>query len=107
MAEVDISINGHAYRVTCDNGQEEHLGELARHLDSRVASLSDDLGQIGESRLMMLAALTVCDELFEVKEKLKSLEGITQQLDPTTIGGASRVIEAAAQRIETIAANVA
>jgi len=107
MAEVDISVNRRTYRVACDNGQENHLKKLAVHLDTHVASLSNDLGQIGEARLMMLAALTVCDELFDTREKLAAADTAEQKLDPDTIGGASRVIEAAAERIESIAAKVA
>ena len=107
MAEVEISVNDRQYRVACDDGQETHLQDLAKHMDRHVAELAQDLGQIGEARLMMLAALTVCDELFDAKKQLAALNQAKDTLDVDTVGGASRVIEAAAQRIESIAAKVA
>lgn len=103
MSQVEISINGRDYRVTCEEGQEERLTKLANYLDSRVTSMSADLGQIGDARLMLLSALTICDELFEVRERADDLEGANEALDDDTIGGASRAIEAAANRVKEIA----
>lgn len=107
MAEVNISVNDREYRVACEDGQEAHLKELAAHLNAHVSDLAQDLGQIGEARLLMLAALTISDELFDVKKQQDALLTAQETLDADTIGGASRVIEAAAQRIESIAAKVA
>lgn len=107
MAEVNISVNDRDYRVACEDGQEAHLKELADHLNDHVANLAADLGQIGEARLLMLAALTICDELSETRQHLDALTKAQDGLDAETIDGASRVIEAAAQRIESIAAKVA
>lgn len=103
MAQVDIRINGRVYKVTCDDGQEHRLTELAAFFDRRVASVADDLGQIGDARLMMLAALTVCDELFESKARAGDLETAQEALSPETIGGAARAIDAAASRVAAIA----
>ncbi|MHA7872053.1 MAG: cell division protein ZapA [Hyphococcus sp.] len=106
MAQVEIRVNGRDYKVTCDDGQEKRLQQLASHFDRHVTQLSDELGQIGDSRLMLLSALTVCDELFEARERVTDLEGATDALDPGTAGAASRAIEAATARIQDIAARL-
>ena len=103
MAQVDIRVNGREYKVTCEDGQEERLQQLSAYFDRHVTALSAELGQIGDARLMLLAALTVCDELFEAKGRAADLEDATRDMDPQTIGGASRAVEAAASRINDIA----
>ncbi len=103
MAQVDILVNDRTYKVACQDGQEERLLRLAAHLDRESRALVGDLGQIGEARLLLLTALTVCDELFEVKEKLSQIEADRQTMDPETVGGATRVVEAAARRVEGMA----
>lgn len=100
MAQTDILVNERAYKVACQDGQEERLLRLAAHLDRESQALARDLGQIGEARLLLLTALTVCDELFEVREKLAEAEARLQPMDEETVGGATRVIEAAANRID-------
>ncbi len=100
MAQIDILVNDRSYKVACQDGQEERLMRLAAHLDRETHALGRELGQIGEARLLLLAALTVCDELFEARMKLSEAEALAQPLDQETIGGATRVIEAAANRVE-------
>ncbi len=73
MAEVDIVVNERVYRVTCDEGQEPRLLRLASHIDGHVRSLVRELGQIGDARLMLLAALSVSDELFEARANLAEI----------------------------------
>lgn len=102
MAQVEVSINSRAYKITCENGQEGRLQQLASYYDRLVVQLARELGQIGDTRLMLLAALTVCDELFETKRRLADLEHATDALDSDTVGGASRVIDAATQRVNAI-----
>ena len=103
MAEVEIVVNERVYRVTCDEGQEPRLLRLASHIDGHVRNLVRELGQIGDARLMLLAALSVSDELFEARANLAEIGDGAAPLDPETIGGASRVFEAAASRIEQLA----
>jgi len=102
MAQVEILVNDRSYKVACQDGQEERLLRLAAHLDRESRALAGDLGQIGESRMLLLTALTICDELFEVKEKLAEAEARLQPMDHETVGGAIRVVDAAARRIEGI-----
>ncbi len=99
MAQIDILVNERAYKVACQDGQEERLLRLAAHLDREALALARDLGQIGEARLLLLTALTVCDELFEVRAKLAEAEARALPMDQETVGGATRVIDAAAKRI--------
>lgn len=103
MAQIDILVNDRSYKVACQDGQEERLLRLAAHLDREAQALVGDLGQIGESRLLLLTALTVCDELFEVKDKLAGREADGEPMDPGTVGGATRVVDAAARRVEGMA----
>lgn len=106
MTQVDIRVNSREYRVTCEEGQQERLQKLAAFLDKRVSAMAADLSQVGEARLMLLAALTICDELFEAKERAEELEGVGEELDEETMGGASRAIDAAAKRVNEIAAKL-
>ncbi len=102
MAEVDIRINGRDYRVTCEDGQEDRLNQLAAYYDRHVTELAAELGQIGDARLMLLSALTICDELFEAKMRAGDLEQAADALTPETLGGASRAVEAAVDRVNEI-----
>jgi cell division protein ZapA len=74
MAQVSVTINGRVYRMACDDGQEDHLTRLARELDARIARLRDSFGEIGDTRLTVMAALMVADELAEAKRSVKSVE---------------------------------
>ncbi len=102
MSQVEIRLNGREYKITCDDGQEERLQRLAGYFDRHVTQLAEELGQIGDARLMLLSALTVCDELFEAKARAADLEDATDNLDPKTAGAASRAIEAAVARVTEI-----
>lgn len=103
MAQVDIMVNDRLFKVTCEDGQEQRLERLARHFDRHVQDLVRDLGQIGDTRLFLLSALTVCDELFEARAKLDDAEEGGAPLDTATIGGATRVLDAATKRVEGMA----
>lgn len=107
MAQVDIRVNGRNYKVTCDDGQEERLQRLAAFFDRHVSEMSDELGQIGDTRLMLLSALRICDDLFEAKARAADLENANQKLEPDTDGAASRAVEAAVARINELADRLA
>ena len=76
MATVDITINNRIFKVTCDAGQEERLQTLAYWADERLQMIAGEVGQIGDTRLMLLTLLMVCDELFDVKERARIDGGI-------------------------------
>lgn len=103
MAEVDIEVNGREYRVTCDDGQEERLRQLAAYFNRYVTQLADNLGQIGDARLMLLSALTVCDELYVMKERVIELQQDGATMDEGTASAAGRAVDAAAERVEEMA----
>jgi cell division protein ZapA len=63
MAQVTVSIDGKQYRMACDEGQEEHLIDLAERFDRYVSHLKDSFGEIGDQRLTVMAGIMVMDEL--------------------------------------------
>ncbi len=70
MAQVTIRINGYAYTVGCEDGQENHLEEMAADIEQRIGSIKAIGGQSGEARLLMLAALLLADELHDTRRAL-------------------------------------
>ena len=70
MPLVNVMVNGRAYTIACDEGEEDHLRELAAHVDAKVRELLESVGQVGDQRLMLMAALLVTDEYFEVRQRL-------------------------------------
>ena len=74
MAQVSVSIDGKIYRMACDEGQEQHLTDLATRFDRYVTHLKSSFGEIGDQRLVVMASIMVMDELTEQQKKLKGLE---------------------------------
>jgi cell division protein ZapA len=74
MNHINVTINGRQYRMACEEGQEVRLLRLAESLESRVESLRGKFGEIGDARLTVMAALTVCDELLDAGNRIQSLE---------------------------------
>ena len=100
MAQVDVTINGHNYRIACDDGQEDHLKKLAELVDQRLSQLVSTVGQVGESRLLVMTCLVVADELTEAYAELQGKAGKNGAATDAAVAAAT---EALAQRIETIA----
>jgi len=106
MPQVNITINGHSYTVTCDPGEEDRIHDLARIVDAKVAGFAQQTTRAGETRLLMMAALVLADELAEAQDALKRL---TQRSaagadDPALADGIERLarrVEAVALRLET------
>ena len=73
MAQVTVKINGYSYTVGCEDGQEEHLLAMSQQVESRIDSIKSLGGQSGESRLLVLAALLMADELHDVRAELESI----------------------------------
>lgn len=69
MGQVTVTLNARTYRLRCGDGEEQRLLALAQHVKSKVDRLVDEFGQVGNDRLMLMAALLVADELFEVRER--------------------------------------
>lgn len=75
MAQVTVTIDGKAYRMACDEGQEEHLIGLAGKLDRYVTHLKGSFGEIGDQRVTVMAGIMVLDELSELQKRVKGMEG--------------------------------
>jgi cell division protein ZapA len=73
LAQVGVAINGRTYQIACDDGQEEHLKQLATYVDKRVAELIAAVGQVGDMRLLVMTALILADELSEMADDLAKL----------------------------------
>ena len=74
MAQVMVTIDGKAYRMACEEGQEGHLTELAEGFDRYVGHLKTQFGEIGDLRLTVMAGIMVMDELSDVSRRLKAIE---------------------------------
>ena len=74
MPQVTVSIDGKTYRMACDDGQEQHLVELAASFDRYVTHLRSSFGEIGDQRLTVMAGIMVMDELFELQRRIKGME---------------------------------
>ena len=80
MANVSIKFNGKEFLLSCDDGQEEHLQELAEHLNKKFVGLKTELGNIGENKLLLIASIKVMDEYFETKKKIEEKKKEFQDL---------------------------
>jgi cell division protein ZapA len=74
MSHINVTINGRQYRMACEEGQEVRLLKLAESLEARVTELRGKFGEIGDARLTVMAALTVCDELLDATSRLRTME---------------------------------
>ena len=99
MAQVMVTIDGKAYRMACEEGQEDHLAELASGFDRYVGHLKSQFGEIGDLRLTVMAGIMVMDELREVRRRLAALESETATLRE----GRESVMEEVSKGEETIA----
>jgi cell division protein ZapA len=68
MAEVTFTLNNRSYRLRCGDGEETRLREIVSHFEAKVADVRRDFGPIGDERLLVMAALLVTDELFDLRD---------------------------------------
>ena len=99
MAQVSLTINGRQYEVTCDDGQEPHLVDLAQLVEARVRGLVAAVGQVGEARLLMMASLLIADDLKAAQNGAGRHAGDEE-------AAAALVLERCAERLEAIAAHL-
>jgi cell division protein ZapA len=110
MSHINVTINGRQYRMACEEGQEVRLLKLAESLESRVSELRGKFGEIGDARLTVMAALTVCDELLDANARMQALESELENLRSVRVAATDRArttqiavanaLNAAADRIE-------
>ena len=83
MANVNIKFNGKEFLLSCEDGQEEHLEELTLYLNEKFSNLKNSLGNIGESKLLLITSISVLDEYYETKKKIdiqkKEINKITEK----------------------------
>ena len=113
MPEVNVEIDGKKYRMACEEGQEQHLMELAERFNRTVIQLKGSFGEIGDNRLVVMAGIAVLDELAEAEDRIEALK--QDIADLTTAGQAltgeaeelelkfARRLSEAARKVEAIA----
>jgi cell division protein ZapA len=107
MAQVTIEVNGRPYAVGCEDGQEQHLRDLALIFDRQVRQVSQDMGQLGDTRLLLMGALLLADELADARTRLAAQQSEIARLQSTQSRIETRAVlavENAAKRIEQLAA---
>src|SRR4029453_1937173 len=112
MTQVNATIAGRQFRLACEDGQEEHLQSLAKDIDQRIIDLRRKFGEIGDTRLTVMAALMLADELAEEVRKMRRLEEELAALQDARLVASDRAkaasdavvgaFNSAAERIEGI-----
>lgn len=116
MPLVNVTVNDRSYAIACDEGEEDHLRELASHVDSKVRELAESVGQAGEPRLLLMAALVIADSQVELRAHLEKraqeiaalvegkekLERLVAELEQR----AAAALDSAAKRLDDIAVRV-
>jgi cell division protein ZapA len=112
MSQVTVTINGRQFRMACEDEQENHLVRLAADLDQRIDRLRAKFGEIGDTRLTVMAALTIADELAETGARLRKIETELASLQDARVSSADRAnatqaavaaaLNSAAERIESL-----
>lgn len=113
MPLVNVMVNNRAYTIACDEGEEGHLKDLAQHVDAKAREVLGSVGQVGDARMLLMAALLIADEHHELTSKSAAgtvSEGEKQSLHlraEAAEGAAADVLESAAKRLEDIAVRLA
>ena len=112
MSHVSVTIHGRQYRMACEDGQENHLLRLAKDLDQRIEQLKTSFGAIGDMRLIVMAALTLGDELSEAAKRVRRLEEELSALQDARVASSERAqamqaavanaLNPASERIESV-----
>ncbi len=116
MARITVEINKRQYDMACEDGEEEHLHALAAGLDAQVGEMQSSFGQIGDLRLMVMAALMVADKLEDAQKTIAALkdeiEGLKEaraaeiEQSRSSEDKFASMLEATAQRIEVLASRI-
>ena len=116
MPLVNVMVNGRAYTIACDDGEEAHLKDLAADVDTKVQELLGSVGQVGDQRLILMSALLLADELHAAATQLEAAkrELAAERSARAELNGrvaqsesvAADVLENAVKRIEGIAAKL-
>ena len=111
MPLVNVMVNGRAYTIACDEGEEEHLKGLAAQVDAKAREVLGSVGQVGDTRLLLMAALLIADEHLDMSGKAGAgaeSEKQSMHLHAEAAESATAdMLESAAKRLEDIAARLA
>lgn len=109
MAQVTVTIDGKAYRMACEEGQEDHLTDLANRFDRYVLHLKDQFGEIGDLRLTVMAGIMIMDEVSELTRRVSALETELETLTSnrdTTVAANARAEETLASVIDEVTTRI-
>ena len=117
MAQVNVKISGKTYRMACDDGEEQHLTDLAERLNRSIEQLRERFGEIGDQRLTVMAAITLADQHADAERRLQAAEAeaadredaraAVEERQGATEAGVANALDAIAERIEALAARLA
>jgi cell division protein ZapA len=109
MPHAQVNIGGRPYKLACNAGEEEHLAALAALVDGRIADMQGEFREIADQRIVVMAALSIADELFEARRKSEAQERETTMRETTAreaaearIAELEAAIEEAAARVEAL-----
>lgn len=116
MGQVKVSLNDRTYTVACGDGEEDHVRELAAYMNKHMTALAQEVGQVGDARLLLMAGLLITDELSEALQKTKMLDQEIENLSGARTSALDRsreaeealadVLDNAARRIEDLAKRI-
>jgi len=108
MAQVNVEINNKKYAIACDDGQEAHLHRLGQYIDKRIKELVAAVGQVGDTRLLVMVSLLIADELSDAYSDLDVAktadDGVAAQMIAEE--KLSAVIDDLAARLENMAEKI-
>jgi cell division protein ZapA len=109
MAQVTVTIDGKAYRMACEEGQEDHLTDLATRFDRYVSHLKDQFGEIGDLRVTVMAGIMITDEVTELTRRVSGLESELENLRSnrdTVLAANARTEESLVSVLNEVTANI-
>jgi cell division protein ZapA len=117
MAQVVVRVNGRAYTMQCNDGEEPHLAELGELLDTEIERIRDAVGQVGDVRLLLMGGLVIADKLSDALKRIEDLEAQVRSIQASRNGAmrqgqeleetVAQRLDAAARRLEAMAREAA
>jgi cell division protein ZapA len=107
MGQISMTVNDRMFALVCEDGQEARIRRLGQYVDAKVAEFVRSVGQVGEARLLLLAALVIADELADANEALRLEHSAARDAEAAAaVDAAANGIHGIAQRVEALAARL-